>query len=89
MQKYTRVNSFSTSIAERFIDINIQVDAVISEKLNNDNVLLTIFQCKARYTIINIISKTINIVMNIFSRLVRLLGEKFRQVFKIITSDSD
>ena len=71
-----------SSISERPIDINNrtefghwEIDTVIGEKLNNDNVLLTILERKTRYAIVlNIVSKTANAVMDAFSRLSSLFG---------------
>ena len=66
-----------------------EIDTVIGEKSNNDNVLLTILERKTRYAIVlNIVSKTANAVIDAFSRLRSLFGEKFSQVFKAITGDN-
>ena len=98
--KSTRVKKhkkkLGSSISERPIDINNrtefghwEIDTVIGEKLNNDNVLLTILERKTRYAIVlNIVSKTANAVMDAFSRLRSLFGEQFSQVFKTITGDN-
>ena len=98
--KSTRVKKhkkkLGSSISERPIDINNrtefghwEIDTVIGEKSNNDNVLLTILERKTRYAIVlNIVSKTANVVMDAFSRLRSLFGEQFSQVFKTITGDN-
>ena len=79
--KSTRAKKYKkklgSSITEWPIDINSRTefghwenDTIIGEKSNNDNVILTILECKTIYDIVlNIVSKTANVVMDAFSRL--------------------
>lgn len=98
--KSTRVKkhkkNLGTIIAERPIDINNRnefghwdIVTITGEKSNNNNVLLTILECKTRYAIVlDIVSKTTNAVTDALNRVRSLLGEQFSKVFKAITCDN-
>lgn len=70
------------AIAQRSIDIHRRTefgywenDTIIGKKSNNENIILNILECKTIYAIIlNIVSKTANVVMDAFSRLRNLFG---------------
>ncbi len=66
-----------------------EIDTVISEKTNDDRVLLTILERKTRNALVRKIpSKTSEAVMNELTSIRQLFGDKFSQVFKTITGDN-
>lgn len=67
----------------------MEINTVISQKSNNDNVLLTIVECKIRYTmILEIVAKTAVAVTDALKGVSNLFGEQFSQVFKSITGNT-
>ena len=66
-----------------------EIDTVIGEKSSDDKVLLTIVERKTRYSIvIRIAGKTTCAVTEGIKELKELYGNRFKEVFKSITSDN-
>ena len=66
-----------------------EIDTVIGVKDKDDEVLLTLVECKTRHFITKKINnKGKDVVMEVIAKITQEYGDKFSEVFKQITDDN-